>query len=211
MSFRRLRRAAGLAAVISILTLHAAEARHYQLVPQESSIRIHVGRSGFLKGLGHEHDVAAPVFSGAVDTGAANLVDSRVTATFESKSLQVLPGGDSSSDVAKVQRTMLGPKVLDTQRYPRITVTSRRITATAVGPGVFDVQLSGDLALHGVVRPIRVPLRVEIGADRLVARGATTIRQTDFGISPVSNVAGGIKVKNELSIQFTIVGRATQD
>lgn len=210
MLFRWLMRTASLAVFISALTLHAAEARHYQLVPGESTLRIHVGKSGFLKGFGHEHDVVVRAFSGDVDVAADDLTGSRVTATFDSKSLVVLPGHESAKNTAKVQQTMLGPKVLDTQRYPHITITTRRVTARPVGGGAFEVQLSGYLALHGVVRPINVPLRVEIAADRLVARGTTTIRQTDFGISPVRVAGGTIKVKNEVRIQFTFVGRATQ-
>lgn len=208
MLSRWFERTAGLALVIAALTSNTAEARRYQLVPAESSIRIHVGSKGLLKHFGHEHDVMARAFSGDVDVEAAHPADGRVTATFESKSLDLVPGSESEKDAAKVRQTMLGPKVLDSDRYPRITVASRHVTATPVRPGVFDVQLRGDLALHGVVRPILLPLRVEIAADRLVARGATTIRQTDFGISPVKVAAGTIKAKNELTIQFTLVGRA---
>jgi hypothetical protein len=42
--------------------------------------------------------------------------------------------------------------------------------------------------------------------DHPVATGATTIRQTDFGITPIS-VAGVVKVKNELALRWGLVGR----
>ena len=204
----RFERIAGAALVISALMLNTADARHYEIVPAESSVRIHVGTKGLLKRFGHDHDVFARAFTGSVDVEQAHPADGHVTAMFESKSLDIVPGSESSKDAPKVRKTMLGPKVLDSERYPQITVTSRQITATPIRPGVFDLQLSGDLALHGVVRPIRVPLRVELTADRLVARGSTTIRQTDFGISPVSVAGGTIKAKNDVTIQLVLVGRA---
>ena len=40
--------------------------------------------------------------------------------------------------------------------------------------------------------------------DRLTATGKFVIKQTDFGITPIS-VGGVVKVKNELNITFTIV------
>jgi hypothetical protein len=44
-------------------------------------------------------------------------------------------------------------------------------------------------------------------ADGLSASGRTTIRHTDFGMKPVS-VAGVVKVKNELTLQFAVAARA---
>ena len=55
-----------------------------------------------------------------------------------------------------------------------------------------------------MTRPVTLPLAVEVGADGLEATGRMTIRQTDYGIDPVS-VAGVVKVKNELAIEYTIV------
>jgi len=201
---------AGLAVDVFTLTSQTAEARRYQIVLGESSVRIHLGTAGLLKGLGHEHEIAARAFSGHVDVASSDLAGSQVSVTFDSGGLQVLPDHEPPKDIAKVQQEMLGPKVLDSRRYPRITVTSRQSMAKPVGPRVFDVQLGCDLELHGVVRPISLPLRVTITDDRLEARGTTTIRQTDFGIKPVNAAGGTIKVKNEVTIRFTFVGRAEQ-
>ena len=44
-------------------------------------------------------------------------------------------------------------------------------------------------------------------AFRMVARGRTSLKQSDFGIKPIS-VAGVVKVKNELAIDYEIVARA---
>jgi polyisoprenoid-binding protein YceI len=38
-------------------------------------------------------------------------------------------------------------------------------------------------------------------------RGSATVRQTDFGIKPVSVAGGTIKVKDEVRVEFEIFGR----
>jgi polyisoprenoid-binding protein YceI len=69
--------------------------------------------------------------------------------------------------------------------------------------------LRGKPAFDGVTRELTIPVRVELGAESIEATGATTIRQTDFGITPIS-VAGIVKVKNELALRWRLVGRAAR-
>ena len=49
---------------------------------------------------------------------------------------------------------------------------------------------------------------VEISEQGLTATGKARLRQTDFGIKPVSAGGGTVKVKNELGLDFRIVARA---
>jgi polyisoprenoid-binding protein YceI len=102
---------------------------------------------------------------------------------------------------------MLGPKVLDAARFPAISFQSTRVAGKPVGSGVYELELQGELTVRGVARPLTLPLRVELAEDRLVAHGRTSLRQSDFGITPIS-VAGVVKVKDELAIDYEIVARA---
>jgi polyisoprenoid-binding protein YceI len=80
------------------------------------------------------------------------------------------------------------------------------VAGRTVAPGVYELELRGELTIRGVARPLTLPLRVELAEDRLIARGRTSLRQSDFGIKPIS-VAGVVKVKDELAIEFEVVGR----
>jgi polyisoprenoid-binding protein YceI len=62
------------------------------------------------------------------------------------------------------------------------------------------------LTLHGVIKP--VALSVNQNGDAFV--GHATIKQTDFGIKPISVGGGVIKVKNEVKIDFQIVKRQSE-
>jgi polyisoprenoid-binding protein YceI len=87
-------------------------------------------------------------------------------------------------------------QVLDVGHFPEI-----RFQATSVerkGPDHWIVH--GNLALHGKGRPIAV--EVPLNDERY--RGSASLKQTDFGITPVTVAGGTVKVKNEVKIEFEI-------
>ena len=47
---------------------------------QKSTMTIHVGKTGLFSGLGHEHEVRAPIHGGTADTGSHPAVEIHVNA-----------------------------------------------------------------------------------------------------------------------------------
>jgi len=178
----------------------------YTVDAARSSVVIHVGRSGLFSFAGHTHTVVAPAVQGRVVAVEGDLSRSAVRLSFETAQLTVLERGEPAGDAPKVQEAMIGPKVLDAARFPAIAFVSTSVSGTRSSAGAYQLTVGGALTLHGVTRPVTLPLVVKVGADGLEASGRMTIRQTDYGIDPVS-VAGVVKVKNELSIEYTIVAR----
>jgi polyisoprenoid-binding protein YceI len=88
-----------------------------------------------------------------------------------------------------------------------VTFRSTKVEGREVAKGLYDLQVSGELTLHGVTRSTLVPMRVEVSGDTLMATGSLVVRHTDFGLTPIS-VAGVVKVKNELAIDFKIEAAA---
>jgi polyisoprenoid-binding protein YceI len=202
-------RARGILALLVAASVAAAAAAEqgYTVVAEQSAVRIHVGKSGVFGFAGHEHEVIARV-EGTVVADPADLARSSVTLAFDAKALLVTGESEPAKDVPQVQATMVGPKVLDAERYPSITFRSRTVTGKEVSPGVYDLTVTGELDLHGVTRSLTLPMRVEVAADGLIAAGKTALRHTDFGMKPVSAGAGTVKVKNEIGIDYRIVARA---
>jgi polyisoprenoid-binding protein YceI len=178
----------------------------YTVVPAERSVVIEVGKSGLFSFAGHAHEVVAPAFSGEIVADAQDLPRSRVTLVFEARALKVTGHGESADDLPKVQEAMLGPKVLDVARFPEIRFASKSVTGRVLGSGGYAVDVVGELTLHGVTRPLTVPLKIEVKGESLLAQGEATLRQKDFGMEPVS-VAGVVNVKNELKLTFRIEAR----
>ena len=173
---------------------HRSSAGGPQTTPLSSvkgTITIHVGKSGLFSGFGHNHTVVAPIDHGNVDTK-----DMAVEITVITARMKVTDSDVSEKDRAEVQSTMLGPKVLDAAKFPEIHFKSSRVEQTS--PGHFRVL--GKLDLHGASKE----LVFEVTGDASRYRGKTKLKQTDFGIQPVTAAGGAVKVKDELEIEFDV-------
>jgi polyisoprenoid-binding protein YceI len=157
----------------------------------KSVLTVRVYKAGLFSAFGHDHEIAAPIDSGSVDSGAR-----RVELHVRAASLQVQDPHTSDKDRAEIQKTMLGSDVLDVERFPEIVF--RSASAGAAGAGSWTVH--GDLTLHGQTRPITVEVRDQDGHYVGTAR----LKQTDFGMKPVKVAGGTIRVKNEVRVEFDI-------
>jgi polyisoprenoid-binding protein YceI len=184
-----------------------AAPRRYALDPAQSRVEIHVGKTGVFGFAGHEHEVVAKALRGSATFDPDRIAASAVDLTIDAAALRVSGQGEPADDVPKVQEAMLGPTCLDAGRFPTIRFVSTAVAeAGAAGAGGRDLTLQGNLTLHGVTRPLALRVHVEQTGDRLEATGKTTLRQTDFGITPISK-AGVVKVKDEIAIVWHL--RAT--
>jgi polyisoprenoid-binding protein YceI len=170
-------------------------------IEAQSRIVVHVGKAGAFGFAGHAHDVEAPV-TGTVNFHASDLTRSDVTLEFSSATLRVTGAGEPAEDVPEVQRVMASDRVLDVLRYPTITFRSRRVAMTGTGANTLVVE--GDLTLHGITKPVRVPVRVALEDGALVADGEGTVKQSDFGIRPVTAAGGTVRVRDEVDITFHV-------
>jgi len=156
----------------------------------KSTMTVLVAKSGVFSMMGHDHEISAPIAKGAVDVTAGT-----VELQVDAASLRVVDPKASDKDRGEVQRTMLGPEVLDTSHYAAIVFRSTGAEGTN---GSWNVR--GNLTLHGQTKPVAFSVRENSGHFTGTAR----IKQSDFGIKPVSAAGGAVKVKDELQIQFDI-------
>lgn len=186
-----------------------AEGQRYKLDAAASRVFVHVGKAGLFGFAGHEHEVAAPALRGGVTADPARPAEASVDVTFDAAALRVTGAGEPAKDVADVQKTMLGPECLDVARFPTIHFASTAVTIVRNEAGASQLTIRGSLTLHGVTRAISVPARVAFNGDTVEASGTLTIRQTDFGIKPISK-AGVVKVKDELDVRWQLVSRRSR-
>jgi polyisoprenoid-binding protein YceI len=179
----------------------------YSIDPSASRFVIHVGKTGLLGFAGHEHEVVAPVGHGSGTIARDHLEATSVELAVDAAALRVTGAGEPPEDVPKVQKAMLGPECLDAQRFPRITFVSTGVTSKPGPAGdALDLVVRGTLSVHGQARPVSVPVHLAFATDAVTATGTTKIRQTEFGIKPIS-VAGVVNVKDELLIEWHLVWR----
>jgi polyisoprenoid-binding protein YceI len=161
---------------------------------QKSVMTVRVLKAGMFSAFGHEHEISAPIKDGKFSE-----TDRSVDLTVDARQMRVMDKDVSDKDRAEIQETMLGPKVLDTARFPEIHF--RSIAAEPAGKGGWSV--TGDLTLHGQTRPLKLEVRALNGHYQ----GTAELKQKDFGIEPIVVGGGAVKVKNELRVEFDVVAR----
>jgi hypothetical protein len=179
-----------LLAAASLVCVLGVKGQQHKIDTQKSTLTIHVGKTGALSGLGHEHEVRAPIHRGTADTGAHPSVEVHVDA----RELRVIGKDEPEKDRAEVQKTMLGPEVLDSERHQEIVFKST--AAEPAGPGRWT--LRGNLTLRGQTHPVTVQVTLKDGRYT----GETTVKQTDFGIKPPGKA--GVRAKDEVKIDFDV-------
>jgi polyisoprenoid-binding protein YceI len=157
-----------------------------------STLTVYVYKTGLLSGLGHNHEIEAPIESGEISDSENSSVELRV----KSGELRVLDTEISGDTRAKIQTTMLSAEVLDVGHFPEIHFRSTKVEPTGTDRWV----IHGNLGLHGQTHPISFEVALKDG----VYTGSTMLKQSDFGITPAKVAGGAVKVKDEIKVAFSI-------
>lgn len=102
---------------------------------------------------------------------------------------------------------VLQTKVLESERYPTIKFKSLSVSGLKRHGETRNFTLHGELALHGVTKPVALPVTVKLTHEELRASGAASLKQSDFGIEPYAGNMGLIKIADELQINFSFVAK----
>jgi polyisoprenoid-binding protein YceI len=178
-----------------LAVIAAAAGQDIPIDVQRSTITIHTAKAGLLSAAGHDHAIDAPISSGTIRESASPHIEF----TVETAKMTVKPDPKVDAKTqAQIQKDM-EELTLEPKKFPEITFRSSRVEKLADG----QWKVEGELSLHGVTKPIS--LTVKRTGDAYVAH--TILKQTDFGIKPISVGGGMIKVKNEIEIDFQIFPR----
>jgi polyisoprenoid-binding protein YceI len=182
-----------------------AQAGAYRVDPAKSSATIHVGKAGAFSFIaGHTHEVNGRIQAGSVDVDLEIPSRSHVRLEIATSDLTVSAAGEPAGDAPKVQETMQGEKVLDARRDPSITYESTAVTLKSRRASLLELSVTGQLTIRDVTQPVTVPVHVELADGRLSASGRFEIKQSAFGIKPIS-VGGVVAVRDSLDIDFSVV------
>ena len=181
--------------------------------PGRSLIVATVRRGGPLARLGHDHVVASHAIGGAMAPAAGRAdfgfrLDQLVVDEAPLRAQAGLDTVPSADAIAGTRHNML-TRVLDAERYPEVTLQVKVPTRpSALNPAQNPARTEAALSvtLHGVTRMLTAPLLLEQTADGLVASGSFTLRQSDFGITPLAVMNGAMTVQDTLELRYRIVG-----
>jgi hypothetical protein len=175
----------------------------YAIEPARSLVVLEVRRAGRLARLGHDHVVASHDVQGYVapDARRADLfvrLDELVVDEVDLRNEAGFGARPPDAAVAGTRANMLGP-VLHADRHPFATI---HVVAVDAG-GDLDVAIT----LDGVTHASRVHAAITREGETIAATGRFALDQTDFGITPLSVLAGAIQVQNRVDVRFAIRAR----
>jgi polyisoprenoid-binding protein YceI len=171
----------------------------------ESRVRVHLGRAGLLRFLGHDHTIGAPVSEGRIDVDPGQPARSRVDLKWKAAALAVVPGTEPAEDIPEVEERMRGPEVLHVEQYPGIRFWSFDIRVLDSEPEArrWRLHVKGGLEIKGARHTVELPLEVRLEGEEIVATGEVELKLERLGIEPPS-VAGVVKVANDFRVRFEV-------
>lgn len=178
-------------------------AARYRIDASQSRFTVRAFAGGLFSALAHDHTIAIREFDGETDFTYGTVEPASLQMTIKAGSLAVTDK-ISTNDRQKIESTMRD-EVLEVSKYPDITFRSSEVNATKTGEGQYQARIQGEITLHGVARPLTINAQLGFGDRVLHAKGAFSLKQSSFGIKPVSVAGGTIKVKDELKFTFDIL------
>ena len=194
--------------------LSSQPATIYRIDPEASKLHILVYRGGTLARLGHNHVISSRSISGSMWRGTS-LQDSGFAMTVPVNALIVddndartAEGEDFPLNVTEdakqgTKTNMLRDTLLDGARYPNVSIQSVNLQGDTNAP-----QVLATLRIKDQSRQIAVPVTLQSADGSLRAKGEFEIKQSDFGITPLSVALGALLVLDTIKIKFELVANA---
>jgi polyisoprenoid-binding protein YceI len=197
-----------LVVIVALPSAWAAE-QDFEVKPELSRLSVHLYKRGLLKGFGHEHELEWSHYSGTVKLDWQALASATVDLRFEANSLRETNEEIGEDDRFDIERTAKSDRVLDAEQYPEIRFTSTGIVVRRQEEARAELDIIGRLTVRGVAKDLRVPVTVTLDGDHVRAVGSVELKQTDYGIEPVSAALGTVKVKDEMQVRFDFGAQRT--
>jgi polyisoprenoid-binding protein YceI len=177
----------------------------YLIDKSSSRFTVRAFATGMLSSLGHSPTFAIRNFEGELEFSPEAPSAASLDLQVKADSLEVTD--DMKTKDRQEIESAMNQNVIESAKYPEITFATTSASANQLGEGRYQINLNGNLTLHGITRPIAIPAQATLMGDMLRAGGEFPLLQSNFGIAPVSAAGGTIKLKDELKFAFDIVAR----
>lgn len=165
--------------------------------------------AGLLSSFGHNPKIGIRDFDGDMQFVPDTFEKALVRVTVRTNAMDVLDEM-KNDDRKKLEELMYG-EVLDVQRFPTASYESKQITVQKLSDDLLVAHVSGELSFHGATQSLSFDARVTRMGTMLRISGEFQLRQSDYGIKPVSFAGGALRLKDEVKFNFELVVRAQEE
>jgi polyisoprenoid-binding protein YceI len=196
---------AGAAATTRAVVARDPQAARYQLDASHSNFIAHAMAGGLLWFKGHDHLIAVRDFG-----GEAQLTPDQINSASLEINAKAASMVETSSVFTDQQKQIIDKElreiVLQPDQYPDITFRSTQVSGSKSAGDTYDLDVKGNLTLHGVTREITIPAKITVNGTELRAVGEFSIDRGDFKVKATSAVHGLVRVRDKIKFNFDIVG-----
>jgi polyisoprenoid-binding protein YceI len=177
----------------------------YRIDPGQGKFMVHAFRGGLAWFKGHDHFLAVRDFGGTAQLDLDAVNPASLQLTVRADSLEET-GADFTAEQKEIIKKELRELVLETAKYPEISFNSTEVKG-GIKNGHFEVEIGGDITLHGVTKHITIPANVTVDGATLRATGEFELDRKKFNVNATSAFHGLVRVKHGLKFTFDIVAR----
>jgi polyisoprenoid-binding protein YceI len=161
--------------------------------------------TGMLSSFGHNPTIGIRDYEGEIQFVPETYEKAFLRMSLKNTGLDVLD--EMKSDDRKKLEKIMYEQVLEVEHFPTTVYESKEIRVEKPGNGSILARVNGELSFHGVTQSLALVGRVVDMGSLLRISGDFAVRQSDFGIKPVSFAAGALRLKDELKFKFELIAR----
>jgi polyisoprenoid-binding protein YceI len=177
----------------------------YQINATASRFTVQAFATGILSALGHNPRIGIRDYDGEIQFVPETYEKTTVRVTVRSSAMEVLDEM-KKDDRIKLEQEMF-EKVLDVKHFATVVYASKAITVHKLDFDLLQAQVTGELSFHGVTRTHAFDARIASMGTTLRVSGEFWLRQSDYGIKPISFAGGALRLKDEVKFNFELVAR----
>jgi polyisoprenoid-binding protein YceI len=177
----------------------------FQVDKAVSRFSVQAFATGLLSSLGHNPTIAIRDYHTEIQCIPVTCEKAYIRVTVQTSEMEILDEM-KRDDRTRMEQEMYD-KVLDVRHYPTALYESNQITVQKMASDAFRANIDGQLSFHGTTQSLPLQANVSLIGTSLRISGNFTLRQSDYGIKPVSVAAGALRLKDELKFTFDLVAR----
>lgn len=170
-----------------------------------SRLTVQAFATGLLSLFGHNPTIGIRDYEGEIQFTPETYENALVRATIRTSAMEVLD--EMKTDDRKRLERQMFEEVLDVKRFPTAVFESKQITVQKLSNDLLQARVTGGLSFHGVTQSHSIDARATVMGTMLRISGEFSLRQSDYGIKPVSFAGGALRLKDELKFKFELVAR----
>lgn len=207
----------------------AEDARGWVVDTDQSVFALLTQKGGFLAGRAHDHLIVATRFEATLAWSGGESATA-FSAEIRARDLDADPDGPrrrlaprlvelglhagllpplSQKQRAQIRETMLGPKQLDAERFPTISVSLVDVRTEVARSGDVELSHRGTISFtaHGRSVALDFRARLEPSEESLTVEAFAPLRFTQIGIEPYSAFLGAVKNLDDTTLYLRLVAR----